>query len=128
MCSFCGSTQYIIELEEIKQYTNEIIWDFDQILKTLIARVSFEISGIQHKEYFIAELLTHIRLQMMQKNIATWSEALDIFMKLETSPVVQNAIGMSQIQMQLVNLTLQLQDIKMGKEQHEDIQCTRCRT
>ena len=48
-------------------------------------------------------------------------------MKLEASPVGENAIMMSQIQTQLENLTLQLQDIKKGKEQHEDLWCTRFR-
>ena len=49
-------------------------------------------------------------------------------MKLEASPIGENAVGMNQIQTQLENLTLQLQDIKKGKEQHEDIWCIRCRT
>ena len=37
-------------------------------------------------------------------------------MKLEASPVRENAVRMNQIQTQLENLTLQLQDIKKGKE------------
>ena len=38
--------QYIIELKETKQYPNETIWDFDQRFKTLMERVSFEMSDI----------------------------------------------------------------------------------
>ena len=48
-------------------------------------------------------------------------------MKLEYSLLGENEIGMNQIQMQLANLTLQLQDINKGKEHHEEFWCTRCR-
>ena len=51
----------------------------------------------------------------------TQREDLEIAMKLEASPIGENAVGMNQIQTQLVNLTLQLQDIKKGKEQCKDI-------
>ena len=33
-----------------------------------------------------------------------------------------------QIQLQLANLTIQLQDIKKGKEEEEDLWCKKCRT
>ena len=118
--------QYIIELKEIKQYPNEIDWDFDQIFNILMVRVNFEMSDIHHKEWFIAALLTHIRLPLMQKKIATQRKALEITMKLEASLVEENAVGMNQIQTQLENLKLQLQYIKKGKEKCEDLWCTRC--
>ena len=41
--------QYIIELKDTNKYPNEIVWDFDQRFKTLMARVIFEMSDIQHK-------------------------------------------------------------------------------
>ena len=47
-------------------------------------------------------------------------------MKLEASPIGETVVGMNQIQVQLVNLTLQLQDIKKVKEEHDDLCCTRC--
>ena len=55
-------------------------------------------SNIQHKEWFIATLLTHIRLPLMQQKIAKQSEALEIAMKLEASPIGENVVGMNQIQ------------------------------
>ena len=64
----------------------------------------------------------------MQQKIATQIEALEIVMKLEASPVGENVVGMTQIQTHLVNLTLQLQDIKKGKEHREELWCTRCCT
>ena len=48
-------------------------------------------------------------------------------MKLEASPIAENAVGMPQIQAQLMNLMLQLQDIKKGKDHHEEVSCTQCR-
>ena len=49
-------------------------------------------------------------------------------MKLEASPLQEASAGMAQIQSQLANLTLQLQDIKKGKEIREEVWCTKCRT
>ena len=49
-------------------------------------------------------------------------------MKLEASPIAKASVGMTQIQNQLAQLTLQLQDIKKGKEVREEVWCTKCRT
>ena len=61
-----SEAQYITELKEIKQFPNETIWDFDQRFKTLMARVNFSMSDVQHKEWFIAALVSHIRQPLMQ--------------------------------------------------------------
>ena len=62
----------------------------------------------------------------MQQNIATQSDTLEIFMKLEASPIRENVVDMNQIQVQLANLTIQLQDTKKAKDEHDDLWCTRC--
>ena len=49
-------------------------------------------------------------------------------MNLEDSPVRETSFGMVQIQSKLDDMSLQIQDIKKGKEFHQDIWCTRCRT
>ena len=49
------------------------------------------------------------------------SEALEITMKFEALSVGETAVGMNQIQEQLVNLMLKLQDIKKAKEYHDDL-------
>ena len=36
-----SEAQYITKLKEIKRFPNDMIWDFDQQFKTLMARVSF---------------------------------------------------------------------------------------
>ena len=69
-------------------------------------------SDIQHKEWFITELLYYIRLPLMQQNIATQSEDLEIAMKLEASLVGENATSMNQIQTQLVKPLASLQYMK----------------
>ena len=51
----------------------------------------------------------------MQHNIVSHTEALDIAMKLESSPIGETGAGMMQIQSQLSTLTVELQDIKKAK-------------
>ena len=52
--------QCITEIKEIKQALAELGWDFDQWFNTLMAKVSFQMSYVQHKEWFITTLLPHI--------------------------------------------------------------------
>ena len=49
-------------------------------------------------------------------------------MKLEALLIAETSDGMVNIQNQLANLTLQLHDMKKGKEVREEVSCTRCRT
>ena len=60
-----SKAQYIIELKEIKQFPNETIWDFDQWFKMLMAQFSFQMSDVQHKEWFIIMLVPHIKQLLM---------------------------------------------------------------
>ena len=48
-------------------------------------------------------------------------------MKLEASPIAETSAGMVHIQNQLANLTLQLHEMKKGKEVREEVWCTKCR-
>ena len=52
----------------------------------------------------------------MQQKIELQTEALELAMKLEASFIADGTAEMVQIQSQLANLTVQLQDIKKGKE------------
>ena len=63
-------------------------------------------SDVQHKEWFIADLVPQIQMPLMQYNIVSQMEALEIVMKLEASQVGETGVGMSQIQPKLVNLTI----------------------
>ena len=86
--------QCIIEIKERKQALTESVWDFDQCFNTLMAKVSFQMSDVQHKEWFIAALLPHIRGSLMQQNIESQMEALELEMKLEASPIGEGVTGM----------------------------------
>ena len=61
-----SESQCITELKEIQQRQGESVWDFDQRFKVLLDQVSFTIGPAQHKEWFIAALLPHIRTPLMQ--------------------------------------------------------------
>ena len=63
----------------------------------------------------------------MQQKVADQQEALEIAMKLETAPVEDNS-GIAQIQAQLVEMDLELHDMKRGKSIREEVWCTQCRT
>jgi hypothetical protein len=122
-----SESQCIAELKDIKQLPTETVWDFDQRFKTLIDQVSFELAPQQHKEWFIAAMLPHIRLPLMQQKLNTQDEALEMAMKLEASPLAETSAGMSNLQNQLANLTLQLHEIKKGKEVEHELWCTKCK-
>ena len=57
----------------------------------------------------------------MQQKIATHTEALELAMKLEASPIGNGSIGMIRFQSQLANMTIQLQGMKRGRKAHEDL-------
>jgi hypothetical protein len=125
-----SESQCITELKEIKQRTTEPVWEFDQRFKTLTGHLSFQIPDEQNKEWFIASLLPHIRVPLMQQKITSQAEALEIAMKLESAPMGESSSGMSQILSQLTSLSLQVEDMKKdkGKDKREDIWCIRCKS
>ena len=47
--------------------------------------------------------------------------------KLEASPLAETSTGMTNLQNQLANLTLQLHEIKKGKEVEQELWCTKCK-
>jgi hypothetical protein len=66
----------------------------------------------------------------MQKKIASQDEALEIAMKIESTPMGESSSGMSQILSQLISLSLQVKDMKKdkGNDKREDIWCIRCKS
>jgi hypothetical protein len=53
-----SESQCITEMKEIKQLSNESVWDFDQRFKILKDRLAFQIPDEKHREWFIAGLLS----------------------------------------------------------------------
>jgi len=84
-------------LKEIKKNPNETVWDFDQRFNTLMDRLTFQIPSQQHKEWFIAAMLPHIRLLMVQQKVATPTEALEVAVRMEASPVGESSARMTQV-------------------------------
>ena len=64
----------------------------------------------------------------MQQKVTSQGEALEITMRLEASLMYESTLGMDQLQKQLVNITLELQSLKKGKEVREEVWCTICQT
>jgi hypothetical protein len=52
-----------------------------------MGRLNFKIPDEQNEEWFIASLLPHIIVPLMQQNIPSQAEALEISMKLESTPM-----------------------------------------
>ena len=68
-----SKSQCITEIKEIKKSLAESVWEFHQQFKTLMAKVSFQMLDVQHKEWFISTLLPHIRGPLMQQNIESYT-------------------------------------------------------
>ena len=51
-------------------------------------------SNVLNKEWFIAVLLPHIRGPLMQQKITMQTEAVELVMKLEASPIGDGAARM----------------------------------
>ena len=51
----------------------------------------------------------------MQQKIHMQDDVLELAMKLEGSPLAETSTGITNLQNQLANLTLQLHEIKKGK-------------
>jgi hypothetical protein len=124
-----SESQCIKELKEIIQGPTETaVWEFDQKFKVLMDRFTFQIPDAEHREWFIARLLPHVRIPLTQQKVATQFEALEIAMKLEaTTPAIDSNLGMAILQSKLEVLTIQLQDLAKGKEKRQEVWCTQCR-
>jgi hypothetical protein len=106
-----SESQCITELKEIKQKVVEPVWEFDQRFKTLTGHLIFHIPNEKNKERFIVALLPHIRVPLKQQKIASQAKALEIAMKLESTPMAESNSGMRQILSQLTSLSLQVKDM-----------------
>ncbi len=85
----------------------------------------------QQKEWYIATLLPHLRLPLLQQRIASQVEALEIVMKLEELLVQDTHVWVHQIQTQLPRLYMEIQYLKKGKNVQLDMcsefWCIKCK-
>jgi hypothetical protein len=96
----------------------------------LTCHLSFQIPDEKNKEWFIVALLPHIRVALMQQKISSHAEALEISMKLESTPMGESSSGMSQILSQITILSLQVEDMKKykGRDKRKYIWCIGCKS
>jgi hypothetical protein len=89
--------------------------------------LTFQIPDEKNKEWFISSLLSQIKVPLMKQNISSQDEALEITMKLESTPMGESSSGMSQILSQLTSLSLQVEDMNKdkGKDKREDLWCVK---
>ena len=68
------------------------------MVQETMGQVNFAFPVQQHQEWFITALLPHIRLPLMQQKVTWQSEALEITMRLEVSPMSESTLGMDHVQ------------------------------
>ena len=74
-------------------------------------------------------LLPHLHQPLIQENISTHAEVVEIAMKLEASLVPTAQIGTHQIQIQLEAMHLEIQSLHKdkGKEEWKNVWCICCK-
>ena len=58
----CIRDRCVAEFKEIKHKVGETVWEYDQIFQNLLSELSFKLPEVQHREWFLAGLLSHIHI------------------------------------------------------------------
>jgi len=90
----------------------ETPWELDQSLKCTICKANMNLTEGQHREWFVASLLSQLRVALSQQKITTQVEALEIAMKLHETPMQDPNLGVQQIHAQLKKNFLEMQSLK----------------
>ena len=110
---------------------SETPWELDQRLECKIHEANMNLTDGQHREWFVASLLPHLRVALSQQKIMTQAETLDISMRLHETPMQDLNLGVQQIHVQLQNICLEMQSLKQDKivqpEVHEEVWCLKCK-
>jgi len=85
--------QSVVEFKEITMRVDETPWELDQRLKCVIREANMQLTDGQHREWFIALLLSHLRISLSQQKIGTQAEALQITMRLHATPIEDATLG-----------------------------------
>ena len=62
------------------------MWNYDQRIKILLDRLTFQIQYVQHIEWFIMGRLPHIWFPLTQQMVTMQSKELNIAMCVESIP------------------------------------------
>lgn len=79
--------QSIVGFKEIMMRLDETPWELDQRLKCTIHEANMNLADGQHREWFVASLLPHLRSALSQQKITTQAEALQIAIRLHETPM-----------------------------------------
>ena len=86
----------------------------------------------QHREWFVASLLPHLRVALSQQKIRTQAEALEIAMTLHETLIQDASLGVQQIHAELQNLCLEFQSLKKDRAAHrevcKEVWCLKCKS
>jgi len=110
-----SEAQSIVGFKEIAMKLGEIPWELDQRLKCKIREANMNLMDGQHREWFVALLLPHLRVALSQHKIMTQAEALEIAMRLHEMSMQDSNLGVQRIHAQLQNLCLEMQNLKRGR-------------
>lgn len=72
-------------------------WELDQRLKCVIHEANMHLTDSQNHKWFIALLMPHLRISLLQQKIATQVEAIEITMRLNEIPIQDALLGVQQI-------------------------------
>lgn len=110
----------------------EMPQELDQGLKYQIHEANMNLTDSQHYEWFVASLLPHLRVALLQQKIGIQVEVLEIAMILHETPIHDIAMGIQQIHVELQNLCLELKSLKREKsarpEVHKEVLCLKCKS
>lgn len=71
----------------------ETPWELDQRMKCTICEANMNLTDGQHRKWFVASLLPHLRSALSQHNITTQEKALEIAMRLRETPMQDLNLG-----------------------------------
>lgn len=77
-----SEAQLIVGFKEIAMKPGEAPWELDHRLKCKIREANMNLTDGQHREWFVASLLPHLRVALSQQKITNQAEALEIAMRL----------------------------------------------
>lgn len=109
----------------------ETPWELEHRLKCKIHEANMNLKDGHHHKWFVASLLTHLRVVMSQQKIMTHEEALEISMRLHETSMQDLNLGIQKIHEQLQNLFLEMKSLKKDKttrpEAHEEVWRIKCK-
>ncbi len=75
----------------------ETPWELDQMLKCKICKANMNLTDGEHRVWFMALLLPHLRVPLSQQRIMTQVEALEIAMRLHEILMQDQSLGVQHI-------------------------------